>query len=236
MDSIEIEGVELKGLRLDLPSEQQIAALALAWDDGGNHQLCFLDTPGFMAARRSSTYSAMIRSADLVLSKSAGLSARAAKAASDILAAGRSLPIRSVHIGARHREYVSFFGTPEQNKELTIRYKPLSVLSSILTVLEERRGSVFLIGGKEDCLARAEANLKATFPALRIVGRSRGDYYGKEAPVLQALQKASPNFILIGSLVKSRELWIPQAMRSTRSGVFLYESSIIETLAGIGRK
>jgi UDP-N-acetyl-D-mannosaminuronic acid transferase (WecB/TagA/CpsF family) len=54
--------------------------------------------------------------------------------------------------------------------------------------------------------------------------------------VLQALQKASPDLVLIGSMVKDGELWIPRTMRSTRSGIFLYESSIIETLAGPGGK
>ncbi len=236
MDTIEIRGVEIGGLRLDMPSEQQLSALAQAWDDDTNHQLCFLDTGAFLLARRSGEYSSMIRSADLVLSKSGGLSARVAKEASGILASGKSLPVRKVTIGIRRREYLGYFGPPEESKEVTIRYKPVSVLSTILSVLEERRGSVFLIGGTETCLAKAEGNLRATFPALRIVGRSGGNFVGKESLVLQALQKASPDLVLIGSMVKDGELWIPRTMRSTRSGIFLYESSIIETLAGPGGK
>lgn len=236
MDTIEIRGVEIGGLRLDLPSEQQLSALAQAWDDDANHQLCFLDTGAFLLARCPGEYSSMIRSADLVLSKSGGLSARVAKEASGILASGKSLPVRKVTIGIRRREYLGYFGPPEESKEVTIRYKPVSVLSIILSALEERRGSVFLIGGTETCLAKAEGNLRATFPALRIVGRSGGSFVGKESLVLQALQKASPDLVLIGSMVKDGELWIPRTMRSTRSGIFLYESSIIETLAGPGGK
>ena len=236
MDTIEIKGVDLGGLRLDLPSEQQLAALSLAWDDDANHQVCFVDVPGYLAAKRSGEYASMLRSAGLVLSKSAALSTRAAKAASGLIATGKSLPLRSVSIAVRRREFLSFFGAPEETQRLNTVYKPLSVLSIILSALEERGGSAFLIGGRQECLARAEANLRATFPALRIVGRSPGDFRGREALVLQALQKASPNLVLLGSLVKGKELWIPRMMDPTRSGIFLYESSIIETLAGLGRK
>jgi len=236
MDTIEIKGVDLGGLRLDLPSEQQLAALALAWDDDANHQLCFVDTPGFFAAKRPGEYSSMLRSADLVLSKSAALSARAAKAASDCIASGRSLPLRSVKIAVRRREFLSFFGTPKENQALNTVYRPVAVLSNLLSTLEERSGSVFLIGGRQAYLAKAESNLRATFPALRIVGRSPGDFGGREDQVLRALQKASPDLVLLGSMVRETELWIPRTMRSTKSGIFLQESSIIETLAGIGRK
>jgi hypothetical protein len=236
MDTIEIKGVEIKGLRLDLPSEQQLSTLPLAWDDDANHQICFLDTPGFFAAKRPGAYSSMLKSADLVLSKSPRLSARVARVASACAASGKSLSLRCVNIAFSHKEYVSFFGQPEESKALNIVYRPLLVLSNMLSTLEEHKGSLFLIGGGEVCLARAEANLRATFPSLRIVGRSQGDFYGKEALVLRALQKASPDLILLGSKVKDRELWIPRTMRFTKSAIFFYESSIIETLAGLGKK
>lgn len=236
METLEINGVGIGDLRFDIPSEQQLSALAQAWDDDANHQLCFLDTGALLLARHPGDYSSMIRSADLVLSKSVSLSARIAKEASAALASGGSLPLRRASIGIRRREYLSYFGTPEESDELNVRYKPVSVLSTMLSALEERRGSIFLIGGSEACLAKAEANLRATFPALRIVGRSRGNFAGKESLVLQALQKASPDLVLIGSLVRDGELWIPRTMRSTKSGIYLYETSIIETLAGSGRK
>ncbi len=236
METLEINGVGIGDLRFDIPSEQQLSALAQAWDDDANHQICFLDTGASLLARRPGEYSSMIRSADLVLSKSVGLSARIAKEAAKILASGNSLPVRRSAIGIRRREYLNYFGPPEQSKELNVRYKPVSVLSTMLSVLEERRGSIFLIGGSDACLAKAEANLRATFPALRIVGRSRGNFADKDSLVLQALQKASPDLVLIGSMVKDGELWIPRTMRSMKSGIYLYESSIIETLADSGRK
>jgi len=37
MDTLEIAGVAVDGVRLDFPSEKEIAALASAWDDDRNH-------------------------------------------------------------------------------------------------------------------------------------------------------------------------------------------------------
>ncbi len=236
MDTIELKGVELAGLRLDLPSRQQISALAYAWDDDANHQLCFLSIAGFQAARGSGEYASMVRSADLVLSKSRTLSTKAAEIVKARTASGEGLSLRKVKIGQRRKDFLSFFGPPEELEDFAAAYKPLAVLSVLLSSLEERKGSLFILGGKKASLARAEINVKATFPSLRIVGRSTGDCEGSEALVLKALQKASPDLILVGSMLRGGELWIPRNMRFTNSGIYFYEARIIETLAGIHRK
>lgn len=236
MDTIELKGVELAGLRLDLPSRQQISDLAYAWDDDSNHQICFLSQAGFQIARGSSEYASMVKSADLVLSKSRALSLRAAKAAHAMRASGKSLPLRRVEIGQRRREFLSYFGPHVEFDELFMMYRPLAVLSALLSSLEERRGSLFLLGGNKASLTRAEINIKATFPSLRLVGRSTGDCEGQESLLLKALQKASPDLIILGSMLPGGELWIPRNMRFTNSGIYFYDARIIEVLAGIHRK
>ncbi len=234
MDSIEIGGVVLGGLRLDIPSEKQLAALVSAWDDDANHQVSFLRLPEFRAARGSSEYASMIASADLALSASPALSKRAAEAAVKGADDGGGIKKRSVPIGARRKEFLSYFGAPEENEESFQVYQPLKTLSLLLSVLEQRRGSVFLVGGSARTLQKAEMNVRATFPELRIVGRVPGDYpENDEASIMRALQKSTPDIVIVGSMVRGGELWIPRHMRYTRSGIFLYEASIMEILAGI---
>jgi len=236
MDTIEITSIALGRLRLDFPSEKQIAALASAWDDAANHQVCFLRTSNFNAAGRVSEYASMVESADLILAASPALSKMAvgktgaAKAAKAGKAAIRK---RLIAIGDKRREYLSYFGPPEEQEKPFRHYQPLKTLTLFLTALEQRRGSVFLVGGSQPTLQKAEMNIRSTFPDLRVVGRAVGDYHERdEAAIMRALQKSAPDMVIVGSLVRDNELWIPRHMRYTKSGIFFYESAIMEILAG----
>jgi N-acetylglucosaminyldiphosphoundecaprenol N-acetyl-beta-D-mannosaminyltransferase len=112
-------------------------------------------------------------------------------------------------------------------------YQPLRTLSLLLSTLEQRRGSLFLVGGSMRTLQRADLNIKATFPELRVVGKAAGGYPEQEEfPIMRALQKSTPDIIVVGSMVKDGELWIPRHMRYTKSGIFFYEKDIMEILAG----
>ncbi|HEY9054425.1 MAG TPA: WecB/TagA/CpsF family glycosyltransferase [Rectinemataceae bacterium] len=230
MDHIEIETRVLGGLRLDFPAERHIGALAMAWDDGKNHQVAFVGPQDLRAALARGEYGSMLASADLVLTSSPSLARQAAETGS----AGQ---VRRIPV-PRHREaYAALFEGSGEDEEasggLVSAYRPLHVLSLILSALETRSGTLFLVGGSVSCLQAAEGNLKSTFPGIRIVGRSRGDYPSQgEEGVMKAIQKASPDLVLVGSLVEGGELWIPRHMRFTKSGIFLYEGSIIEVLAG----
>jgi hypothetical protein len=65
------------------------------------------------------------------------------------------------------------------------------------------------------------------------VGRAAGDYReDDELAIMKALQKSTPDIIVVGSLVRGAELWIPRHMHCTKSGIFLYADSIMEILAG----
>ncbi|MCE1196835.1 WecB/TagA/CpsF family glycosyltransferase [bacterium] len=227
MDSIEIASAKAGGLRLDFPSEKQIAALASAWDDDANHQVVFLRQPEFRAAQRSGEYASMVASADLALPAAESVAKLAAKAG------GTAAFARSIPIGTRRREYLSYFGPPADDPHPVQAYSPLKVLAILLSALEQRRGSVFLVGGALPALQRAELHLRSTFPELRVVGRSTGDYGEANEPlIMRALQKASPDMVVVGSLVKDGELWIPRHMRYTKSGIFVYEAGIVELFAG----
>lgn len=228
MESIEIICARLGNLQLDFPSEKQLSALMSAWDDDYNHQVCFLDSGQAGAASQVSEYGSMIASCDLLLPLSSSL-AQKAKATCEASRYDR----RSISVAAKRQEYLSYFEPLEDDEEPFHSYQALSALSVFLSALEQRRGSVFLIGGNLKAMQRAENNVRSTFPALRVVGRSPGDYEDQEETALmQALQKATPDITVVGSLVKDGELWIPRHMRHTKSGIFLYSRSIIEILAG----
>jgi len=238
MDTIEIASAVIDRVRLDFPTERQIVALASAWDDDANHQVSFLGSADFRAAGRLGEYASMIASTDLALPASTTLlKYAAAKTAANRPTPGRAgengMYKRSFTVGERRREYLSSFETLEENAALTEAYAPLKTLAFFLSALEQRRGSVFLVGGSLPVLQKAEQHMRSTFPELRVVGRATGDYREEdEMDIMKALQKSTPDMIVVGSLVKDAELWIPRHMRYTKSGIFLYDRSIIEILAG----
>ncbi|HWR11916.1 MAG TPA: WecB/TagA/CpsF family glycosyltransferase [Rectinemataceae bacterium] len=233
MDTIEITSLLVDGWRLDFPSEKQIAALASAWDDETNHQVCFLRNSDFHALHRVSEYASMVASADLVLAISLSLSKIAAEKIGATRTEGGEKNRRSIRVGEKRREYLSFFEPLDEDKQLFREYAPLKTLALFLSALEQRRGSVFLVGGNLPTLQKAEANVRSTFPELRVVGRAAGDYREEdETAIMRALQKSTPDMIIVGSPVKDGELWIPRHMRYTKAGIFLYEADIMEILAG----
>jgi UDP-N-acetyl-D-mannosaminuronic acid transferase (WecB/TagA/CpsF family) len=230
METIDLTSVMTAGgLRLDFPTERRLGALAMAWDDGVNHQVAFLRKDKLGKASAKGEYASMLTSADLLLpadSRAADLAAAPAKPV---------LQRREIEIPRHRKDYVELYAPFESvdEKELIGAFQPLGVLSTILSALELRGGSAFIIGGRMARLQAAEANLKSTFPRLRVLGRVQGDYLpAEEGSVMRAIQKSVPDLILVGSLVRGGELWIPRHMRYTRSGLYFYDQDIIEVLAG----
>lgn len=238
MDTIEITSAVVDGVRLDFPTERQIVALASAWDDDTNHQVCFLRGSDFRAAGRLGEYASMIASADLALPSSTTLFKYVtAKAAGSRLVSGRAsengMIRRSFTVGERRRKYLASVDNAEESVMPGTAYSPLKTLAFFLSALEQRRGSVFLVGGSLPILQKAEQHMRSTFPELRVVGRAAGDYReDDELDIMKALQKSTPDMIIVGSLVRDAELWIPRHMHHTKSGIFLYSGSIMEILAG----
>jgi N-acetylglucosaminyldiphosphoundecaprenol N-acetyl-beta-D-mannosaminyltransferase len=230
METIDLISTLTKGgLRLDFPTEKRLAALAMAWDDGANHQVAFLRKERLGKASAKGEYASMLASADLLLPIDSHTVGLATEPANPVFLK------REIAVPQHRKDYVDLYLPFESidKRELVGAFHPLSVLSTILSALELRGGSAFVIGGRPAILQAAEANLKSTFPRLRIVGRLRGDYLpAEEGAVMQAVQKSAPDLILVGSLVRGDELWIPRHMRYTRSGLYLYDPDIVEVLAG----
>lgn len=228
MDQILIPFLKSGRIRIDLPSEAQMTALASAWNDGCNHQIVFADPAAIRGAASRPEYLSMLLSADLVLTESdaflRSLDAKYGRKPEDT---------RSISIPGEQKEYISWIEEDSTATEKSQARSRLETLSIFLSALEPKRGSVFLVGGSLKVLQRAEANVRATFPGLRVVGRAEGDLGREdEGAVLRALQKASPDFVIVGSGMEAGELWIPRHLRYLKSGIFMFGASMIETLAG----
>jgi N-acetylglucosaminyldiphosphoundecaprenol N-acetyl-beta-D-mannosaminyltransferase len=117
-------------------------------------------------------------------------------------------------------------------KKKVHRYMPFDFVISLLSILEKRELSVYLLGGKMRSLKRAEKNLRQTFPRLRIVGRFVGNFKHQEKhTILQAIRKAAPSLLLVGKGVKGGERWIIRNGAHLNNGLRLWCSDLFDIFA-----
>jgi N-acetylglucosaminyldiphosphoundecaprenol N-acetyl-beta-D-mannosaminyltransferase len=113
-----------------------------------------------------------------------------------------------------------------------VRYMPFDFVINLLTILEKRRFSLYLLGGKQRILKKTEKNLRQTFPDLRIVGRYVGSFKRQEeATILQAIRKAAPSLLLVGKGVHGKERWIARNNAFLGPGLRLWCSDLFDVFA-----
>jgi N-acetylglucosaminyldiphosphoundecaprenol N-acetyl-beta-D-mannosaminyltransferase len=113
-----------------------------------------------------------------------------------------------------------------------IRYMPFDFIISLLTILENRELSVYLLGSKARVLKKTEKKIHQTFPKLRIVGRFVGNFRRQdEGAILEAIRKASPSLLLVGQGVHGGERWIVRNTGSLNAGLRLWCSDMFDIFA-----
>ena len=109
---------------------------------------------------------------------------------------------------------------------------PFHFIIKLLSILEIRELSLYLIGGKKKTLEKAESNVSQTFPFLKVIGRHPGRFKKqKEGDVIEAIRKASPSLLLAGKGVHGEELWIHRHSDKMGCGMRLWCSDIIDVFA-----
>jgi N-acetylglucosaminyldiphosphoundecaprenol N-acetyl-beta-D-mannosaminyltransferase len=113
-----------------------------------------------------------------------------------------------------------------------VRYMPFDFVVSLLTILEEREFSLYLLGGKLRVLRKTESNIRQTFPRLRIVGRFPCSFKRQEEPVIvEAIRKAAPSLLLVGKGVRGEEHWIARHSDHLNPGLRLWCSDLYDVFA-----
>jgi N-acetylglucosaminyldiphosphoundecaprenol N-acetyl-beta-D-mannosaminyltransferase len=113
-----------------------------------------------------------------------------------------------------------------------VRYMPFDFEVSLLTILEEREFSLYLLGGKLRVLRKTENNIRQTFPRLRIVGRFPGSFKRQEEPaIVEAIRKAAASLLLVGKGVRGDEHWIIRHDNRLNPGLRLWCSDLYDVFA-----
>ncbi len=113
------------------------------------------------------------------------------------------------------------------------RFYPFEFIIRMLSLTERMNLSVYLLGARKGELERAEKNLRDSFPGLSVVGRFSG-YYSKdmEKDIILTIKKTSPAFLLVGSGIPGRDLWILRHKKELNSGVFLWVDDCFNIFSG----
>jgi len=112
------------------------------------------------------------------------------------------------------------------------RYMPFDFIVSMLTILENREFTCYLLGGRRKVLLKTEQNVRQTFPKLRIVGRFPG-YFKRyeESTIIKAIKKSSPSLLLAGKGIRGKEKWIAKNNVVLGEGMRLWCSDIFDVFA-----
>ncbi|MBO4858604.1 MAG: WecB/TagA/CpsF family glycosyltransferase [Treponema sp.] len=108
-------------------------------------------------------------------------------------------------------------------KDVPVRYNQFKAIIQILSILDSHYKTLYMLGSHKTTLQKAEANVRATFPGLRIVGRYVG-YYSKqvEPDIVQAVFKAQPSLVLLSDGIKEKNCWPYRRRNQFSSSIFLY--------------
>jgi N-acetylglucosaminyldiphosphoundecaprenol N-acetyl-beta-D-mannosaminyltransferase len=113
-----------------------------------------------------------------------------------------------------------------------VRYMPFDFVINLLTILEERELSLYLLGGTRQILGKTERNIRQTFPRLYVVGRFVGGFKKHEEPaIIEAIRKASPSLLLVGKGVRGEENWIARNDKQLSRGLRLWCSDLYDVFA-----
>ena len=113
-------------------------------------------------------------------------------------------------------------------KKRAVRYMPFHFAIDLLGMLESREYTIYLLGGNEKTLKRAENNIQQTFPRLRVVGRRASFRKHEEGAIIEAIRKAAPHLLLVGRGVRGGEMWIARNDNKLNPGLRLWCSDLFD--------
>jgi len=192
-------------------------------------------------------YNHLLQPADV--SVNVGVATGAVSGASGIRKQGKDIVLLSVWDllrarGGEYRDYVLrasmvipiskslINGARFLTGKTLVRYMPFYFFINLLSILENREFTIYLLGGNEKILRRVENNIHTTFPRLRIIGRCVAKFKKQEeGAILEAIRKASPHLLIVGRGVKGGELWIARNSSKLGSGLRIWCSDLFDVFA-----
>ena len=109
----------------------------------------------------------------------------------------------------------------------------LHFLMELIRLSEIKEFTIFIVGGHTETAEKAFANIKKSFPNIRIVGR-HGGYFNKqrEQNVVEAIRKSEANIVLVGMGFPLEDKWISKFRAQFKNSVFISVGPCIDIISG----
>lgn len=120
----------------------------------------------------------------------------------------------------------AMLGTP-----LKSRVPGIDFASNVISLLAQRGGSVYLLGAKPLVAEAAAEKLTQTYPGIVIAGTNDG-YFTDDAPVIEKINAASPDFLMVCLGSPKQELWMSANVGRLSCGLMAGLGGSLDVLAG----
>ena len=121
-------------------------------------------------------------------------------------------------------------GTPLKEKLPGIEFA-----EALLSVMAPRGMTVFLLGAKPGVAETAAFNLRARYPGLVIAGVHDG-YFQEDEPVVEAINTAAPDLLLVCLGAPKQELWMRQNAPRLQVGLMAGLGGSLDVFAGVAAR
>lgn len=123
------------------------------------------------------------------------------------------------------------------HKEKPETFVPFKTTITILGIMEKRLKSLYILGGRKKNTLISERNLKTSFPGIKFIGRFAGFFTPQtESDIITGIKKATPDFLLAGSGLKGKELWLHTHRDHFERGISLWGNNCFEIFSGKANK
>ena len=113
---------------------------------------------------------------------------------------------------------------------LKARVPGVDFAAALFAEMAKQEQSVFLYGAKPGVAARAGVNLRQQYPGLRIAGTADG--YSDSAPVIEAIQSAKPDLLLVCLGAPRQEEFMAKHQGTLGVGLMAGLGGTLDVLAG----
>ena len=120
----------------------------------------------------------------------------------------------------------AMLGTP-----LKSRVPGIDFASNVISRLADRGGSVYLLGAKPLVAEAAAEKLTQTYAGIVIAGTNDG-YFTDDAPVIEKINAASPDFLMVCLGSPKQELWMSANAGRLSCGLMAGLGGSLDVLAG----
>lgn len=122
-------------------------------------------------------------------------------------------------------------------KPLVEMTRTIAYTMNLIRLANAKEYTIFIVGSKFEVLEKLSANLKRSYPHLRLVGKHHGYLKGDgHQKVMEALQKTDPHIILLGLGFKKELRWISENKHSLGNCILVNVGGDLDILAGVRKK